>query len=77
MTRWEYMAVQVDWRSKHTEDIGSQRLDRFDGLEDVLNRLGAEGWEAVGIDASSAWRVLLKRALDGTDGDGRPSRPLT
>lgn len=61
MTRWEYMAVQVDWRERHAEELAGQRLDRYDAIEAVLNELGEQGWEAVGIDASSSWRVLLKR----------------
>jgi hypothetical protein len=61
--RWEYMAVQVDWRSRHEDELAGHRFDRYDAIEAVLNQLGEEGWEAVGIEASASWRVLLKRRL--------------
>lgn len=55
MQRWEYM----------TSDITRRRNE-----VDELNRLGQEGWEAVGMVSSwgVGWRfvhpiVLLKRAL--------------
>jgi hypothetical protein len=55
MQRWEYQTLDI--------------LKRQDELQ-ALNRLGAEGWEAVGIVSSwgVGWRmvhpiVLFKRAL--------------
>lgn len=61
MSRWEYRTIQVDWRPKTTTTVGGHAVDRFDAVEAVMNDLGAEGWEAVGIEAGSSWRVLLKR----------------
>lgn len=63
MTRWEYMAVQIDWRPKHTETFAEVTVDRYDAVEKALDAWGAEGWQVVAIDASSAWRAILKREL--------------
>lgn len=47
---------------------------KLDGALPELNRLGSEGWEAVGMITTwgAGWRmahpvVLLKRAVDDTD----------
>lgn len=61
VARWEYMAVQVDWRERHDDQVAGRYLTRYDAVEGVLNALGADGWEAVGVEASAGWRVLLKR----------------
>jgi len=62
MTKWEYMVVPLK---------DAARLKKnSDGLApEGLNRLGSEGWEAVGVSLKQgdliAWPVvLLKRPVD-------------
>lgn len=61
MQKWEYMVVPV-------EAAGKLKKKSSGVSPDVLNELGAEGWEAVGITLKRgdlvAWPVaLLKRPL--------------
>ena len=60
--RWEYLAVPL-------KDAGDLKKGSDALRPDQLNRLGAEGWEAVGLSLKRgdlvAWPVvLLKRPLD-------------
>ncbi|MCD6015686.1 MAG: hypothetical protein K0R41_71 [Geminicoccaceae bacterium] len=65
MTRWEYLVVPL-------KDAAGLRKGS-DGLApDRLNKLGSEGWEAVGVSLKRgdliAWPVvLLKRPVDSND----------
>ena len=60
--KWEYLVVPVEEAGglkKNSEDLRPERLDR----------LGSQGWEAVGLTLKRgdlvAWPVvLMKRALD-------------
>lgn len=62
MSNWEYMIITSD-------DVpgGILRKDRA-GLEEYLNKLGAEGWEVVNVDfreldAGYAFNGLAKRPV--------------
>jgi hypothetical protein len=60
--RWEYLAVPL-------KDAGDLKKSADALHPEQLNRLGAEGWEAVGLSLKRgdlvAWPVvLLKRPLD-------------
>jgi hypothetical protein len=51
---------------------GEERLGGSDELEEILNRLGAAGWEVVGISMGMEFsRVILKRPRQG--GEVAPS----
>lgn len=64
MSRWEYRAIQVEHRAvDHNNQARGERYDRIGAVEAVLNELGREGWEAVGLYASSNWRIILKRPI--------------
>jgi hypothetical protein len=62
MERWEYMGATFSGVGRTFGKSGKRYLSRLG----ELNRLGAEGWEAVGISLNS-WLngpvVLLKRRL--------------
>jgi hypothetical protein len=45
MKRWEYLSIQA---------VGNTSTTRKDGTDDVLNDLGAQGWELCGVIGSSA-----------------------
>ncbi len=61
MTRWEYRVVRfpADWfRNMNV----TKRPDWTTQVEETLNALGAQGWEAVNLSvADYNGRVLLKR----------------
>lgn len=53
MQKWEYRVLMIDW----------QNADR---LVQELNRLGAEGWEAIGFNSpaiGSVFAYTFKRPL--------------
>lgn len=56
MTRWQYRSYQFEPGDKVVE---------------ILNRLGAEGWEAFHFskNGGQSTRVLLKRPLEVTTGE--------
>lgn len=75
MTRWEYLIVALPAFEAAKATRGHS------AAVDVLNREGAEGWEAVGMStlAEANVAVLLKRPTpdDHEAQRGRPSRPET
>jgi hypothetical protein len=73
MTGWEYLVVSLPaFGAAKTEQGHSDAVD-------ILNREGADGWEAVGMSAldDGSVAVLMKRRStdDHEARRGRPSRP--
>lgn len=63
--RWEYRFLY--WRAGSGTE--TEILESVDEMEAELNRLGAEGWEAValsewGFPGPFGMTILLKRVLD-------------
>lgn len=75
MTGWEYLIVALPAFE------AAQATRGHSAAVDVLNREGAEGWEAIGMStlADASVAVLLKRPTthDHEASRGRPSRPGT
>tara|TARA_B100000686_G_C16673215_1_gene907655 strand:- start:191 stop:367 length:177 start_codon:yes stop_codon:yes gene_type:complete len=58
MTKWEYKIIRN----------GMQETRSFEEAEEFLNKLGQEGWEAVGGGTGGSsygihWIVVMKRPL--------------
>ena len=75
MTGWEYLIVSLPAFEPAKATRGHS------AAVDVLDREGAEGWEAIGMStlADASVAVLLKRHTthDHEAQRGRPSRPET
>ena len=76
MQKWEYMELLAGprtWQDSagqagETPSIGTASLERWWSVTPILNELGTEGWELVGIapystHAFSGFRLFFKRPL--------------
>jgi hypothetical protein len=73
MTRWEYLFVTCDyarddWRAQFVNGQEVQDWERGPGIAEWSNQRGAEGWELVAFDATTAfligtahYRLIFKR----------------
>lgn len=72
MTRWEYLCVDVPHDKVTKTKIAGQDSGRVDQAEAILNDLGSQGWELVGVrsgamsarnqNTSFGLTLFLKRA---------------
>lgn len=74
MTTWEYLIVSLPAFE------AAKATQGHSAAVEMLNREGADGWEAIGMStlADAGVAVLLKRpTMDHEARRGRPSRPST
>lgn len=71
-SRWEYMVLNVAHTRESGVRIGGEGASRMIQNERILNALGAEGWELVGVMASAYGMLFLKRPLVATATGERP-----
>jgi hypothetical protein len=74
MQKWEYLWVHVEDRKVlyiNGQEVGGWSDAKNDGIPQFLNKMGGEGWEAVGVSpsghggsGSNHTIVLLKRPLE-------------
>jgi hypothetical protein len=75
-SRWEYMVLGVEHTRKSDLQIGGEKVSRIGQNERILNALGAEGWELIGVMLSAYGMLFLKRPLPPvvTVGGAQPGR---
>lgn len=62
MQKWEYKAVYLPSEDHHASIAAAPRVRAE--VEVLANRLGADGWEAVGRVSLYDTLILFKRPLD-------------
>ena len=63
MTRWEYMFVLLPHDRTRDEKVAGETVKRVYQIEAILNELGDQGWEVVGVEFA---------AHSGMGGVGQP-----
>ena len=64
--RWEYLVLRLPHDRQRGDQVAGERVYHVEQDERILNALGAEGWEAVGLAPSPTTQdlaVLLKRPV--------------
>jgi hypothetical protein len=68
MQQWEYLCLELPQTKKNKDQIGEEPVYHVYQVEEVLNSLGAEGWELAGVTVSPMVGVgplvFLKRAKE-------------
>lgn len=63
MPKWEYLCLSIAYTATSDSRVAGRKVKHIYETEEVLNALGAEGWELVSHSgASHAWgNFVLKR----------------
>ncbi len=61
MLDWEYMVIRARNRTREEGTIGGQQVEHAWDHENVLNALGAEGWELVTAQPGDDAAFYVKR----------------
>ncbi len=65
MPKWEYRCLGIQYTARRDARVAGRKVTHVYETQEVLNALGAEGWELVSQGISAAWgNFVLKRPLD-------------